>query len=303
MDDTQPSNLSTGVEAIKTFLNPPTDQPTQQASDEAPAPQTEVNPEELPIEGEESQGDESLYEVKVDGEVKKVPLEELIKGYQLEAHYTQKSQKLAEERKALETERAALSGVNQKFEQLNEVVTYLTQVNNYVESTIPPEPDESLLDTSPREFYRQQKAREAAIQSLMAIRGTIDHTKAQAKEVVKELQKAGAAVISQKMPELMTNDGANRLYGYLQDSYGYSSEQIQSNIDPNLFIIAEKARRYDEIQGKVVKPVSNPQRVMKQQAPRNLNQNSDYLAAKKAFKERGDTKSSIPVFKNILNNK
>lgn len=314
MDDTQASNLTTsqGADAIKSILYPTQDQPAEQVSQDAPAHDgSEVELESVSddVESQETTEDESgddgdLYEVKVNGQVLKVPLQELIKGYQLESDYTRKTQKLAEERKALDVERSVISSVNQKFEQLNEVVTYLTQVNDYVERTLPPEPDENLLDTSPREFYRQQKAREQAIQSLMAIRGTVEQTKAQAKQVVQELQKQGSIVISQKMPDLMTPDGANRLYGYLAESYGYTGDQINNNIDPNLFIIAEKARRYDEMQGKVVKPASQPQKVMKPaQKPRPLQNSNQLQAARQSFKANGTTTSAVPLIKNILNNK
>lgn len=308
MDDSTASLTTTqGAQAIKSILYPTQDQPTPQASINAPAPEAEVTPEQASdsdIETQEVEVDENLddsgelYEVIVDGETKQVPLEELIKGYQLEAHYTKKSQKLAEERKAFEAERLTTHGINQKFEQLNEVVTYLTQVNNYVESTIPPEPDDSLLDTSPREYFKQKQAREQALQGLMAIRGTVEQTKAQAKQVVAELQKQGAAVISQKMPELMTQEGSTRLYSYLTESYGYTGEQINANVDPNLFIIAEKARRFDEMQGKVVSPSVAVKKPVKQvQKPRPLTNNSQVQTARDSFKSNGDLRSAAALIK------
>jgi hypothetical protein len=56
--------------------------------------------------------------VTLDGEVKKVPLADLLKGYQREADYTRKTQALAEQRRAYEAERAqAAQAIQQQYSQ------------------------------------------------------------------------------------------------------------------------------------------------------------------------------------------
>ncbi len=60
--------------------------------------ETEVEEEELP----------QTFKVKAAGEEKDVTLDDLIKGYQLGADYTKKTTEVAEQRKAVEAERAAI---------------------------------------------------------------------------------------------------------------------------------------------------------------------------------------------------
>ncbi|MGC1477334.1 MAG: hypothetical protein WA804_15915 [Terriglobales bacterium] len=65
---------------------------------------------------------ESFYKmpvaVTIDGTVQKVPLADLLKGYQQESSYTQKSQQLAEQRRAYETERQqAAQQIQAQFNQ------------------------------------------------------------------------------------------------------------------------------------------------------------------------------------------
>lgn len=307
MDDTSTGNLTTeqGAGAIKSLLYPQDQAPQPQSIQEDAAPTSEqVEPEaEADIEYEGDDGDTlpELFEVKVNGETMEVTLEELKKGYQLERDYTQKSQKLAEERKAIEAERGALSGINSKFEQLNEVVNYVQQVNAYVESNLPPEPDRSLLQSNPAAYIEQKEARQAALMSLAAIHQRMEQTKAQAKEAMAELQKHGAAVIQQKMPELMTSEGSAKLYGYLQESYGYSPEVINANVDANLFILAEKARRWDEMQNKVVSPAKQPQRVVKQaQKPRQVQSSQQLQKAQQSFREKPNVNNAAQLIKGFI---
>ena len=62
-------------------------------------------------EQEDSEQEEKkrTYRVKASGEEKDVTLDELVKNYQLGADYTKKSQAVAEERKAVEAERHAVT--------------------------------------------------------------------------------------------------------------------------------------------------------------------------------------------------
>lgn len=266
MEDVQPNTLTTeqGAERIKSLMFPET----------APAKQEEPPEGQAPIETDEGESDEAeeldetegaeesqegddlpeLYTVKVDGEEKDVSIDELIKGYQLESHYTKKSQQLAEDQKVVAEERKILSNVTQKFEQLDEVVTYLSGVNNFLESTIPPMPSIDLAKTNPAEYIQQKEQRELYLQNMGGIHQHMQQTKEKAKAIVADLQAAGAKVLRQKMPEILEPQNITGLYSYLQDSYGYQKEQIDNNVDPNLFIMAEKARRYDDMISKAAKP-------------------------------------------------
>lgn len=57
----------------------------------------------------------------------------------------------------------------------------------------------------------------------------------------------GIGLIQEEMPELLNIENAERLYQYLEKEYGYSADVLDRCLEAELFIIAEKARRYDEI--------------------------------------------------------
>jgi len=92
------------------------EQETEQAQAQEAEPQTEeveqTEAEEGEAEEQEDDGQEEeeqpRYKVKAAGEEKEVTLDDLIKGYQLGADYTKKTTEVAEQRKAVEAERAAI---------------------------------------------------------------------------------------------------------------------------------------------------------------------------------------------------
>lgn len=309
MEDVQQNTLTTeqGAERIKSLMFPEAAQPQEQPPQEEGQVQEEVTEEELPEEAIEElpeDGDDlpELYTVKVDGEEKQVPLEELIKGYQLESHYTVKSQKLAEEQKVVAEERKILSNISTKLEQLNDVVTYLGGVNEYLESTMPPAPSIDLAKTNPAEYIQQKEAREIYLRNMGQIAHKVAQTKEQAKAIVSEMQAAGAKVIRQKMPELLEAQNITSLYSYLQDSYGYGKEVIDQNVDPNLFIMAEKARRYDDMMTKAVKPDYVKEKTFKPKPKPKARQGqfSQQQAVMSKFKEKPTTENAARAIRELL---
>ncbi|MEW8195223.1 MAG: hypothetical protein AB2793_16040, partial [Candidatus Thiodiazotropha sp.] len=101
---------------------------TETDSEESGKPESEESESELEEETEEIELDadvfasalglednalditdegEIKFKTKIDGKENAVTLAELLKGYQLEGHVTQKSQKLSEDRRAFEQERDA----------------------------------------------------------------------------------------------------------------------------------------------------------------------------------------------------
>lgn len=73
------------------------------------------------------------YKIKAAGEEKEVTVDELIKNYQLGADYTKKTQEIAEQRKAIEAEAAAVQQASQVrdlyLQRLQMVEGFLTQQN------------------------------------------------------------------------------------------------------------------------------------------------------------------------------
>lgn len=77
--------------------------------------------------------DTVTYKVKAAGEEKEVTVDELIRNYQLGADYTKKTQEIAEQRKAIEAEAAAVQQASQVrdlyLQRLQMVEGFLTQQN------------------------------------------------------------------------------------------------------------------------------------------------------------------------------
>ena len=103
----------------------------------------EVTEDEEGIEGEvetelvdseeEEQEQPSTFKVKAAGEEREVTLEQLIEGYQLGQDYTKKTQKLSEDKRAVEAERTKIEEANQLRDQyaqrLKMMESFLNQQN------------------------------------------------------------------------------------------------------------------------------------------------------------------------------
>jgi len=96
----------------------------------------EVDETDDPEYSEESEPVEEVkprYKAKVGGEEVEVELDELINGYQRSKDYTQKSQALAEQRKAIDAERQHLEQVKQErqayAQKLKALDSFLSQQN------------------------------------------------------------------------------------------------------------------------------------------------------------------------------
>ena len=80
--------------------------PTEEKASEPPAKVEENKPQDA--QGEESQAPEPTYEIKVDGETRKVTMQELTNLAQMGADYTKKTQALADSRRQVDAMMAAL---------------------------------------------------------------------------------------------------------------------------------------------------------------------------------------------------
>jgi hypothetical protein len=83
---------------------------------EQPTPEAQQQETEVVVEQQEAE-ETPRYRVKAAGEEREVSLDDLIKSYQLGTDYTQKTQALAEQRKAIEAEKAAVEQAKQLRDQ------------------------------------------------------------------------------------------------------------------------------------------------------------------------------------------
>lgn len=247
------------------------EQTTEQETYDSEAEETELEDE---TEGTETdsedyddggEDDGELYEVIVNGEKSQVPLEELINGYQRNKDYTTKAQKVAQERKIIQEQKKILES---QLKPIIEDKQVLQDTRSYLlaslEQSKPQKPSIDMLDPNdPSSNVRYQRALAMYDQQLEAYNTqkqqieTYFQKKSEVEQKVrKAYEKQGQLYLQQKMPELFEEERAQKLYGYLM-TFDYSQEDINKNVDPRLFIIAEKARRYDEGLSKDLRPTQN----------------------------------------------
>ena len=99
---------------------------------EEPTNDDTPEPEEQPTE------EPTLYKVKVNGEEQEVTLQELLDGYSRTADYTNKTQKLGEERRQLESEKAAIT---EQMELINLQTRFGVPISNEMRQQISAQAD------------------------------------------------------------------------------------------------------------------------------------------------------------------
>jgi hypothetical protein len=185
--------------------------------------------------------------VVVDGEELEVTEEELVKGYSRTADYTRKTQKLAEERRAFETE---LVAVTEERKRYADVVTKLEQRLEQ-ES---PEPDWAELRATlePGEFAAQwaewgqhkeklekvkaeaARARELAMQS---------EAERMTQHLLSERQKLVEKVPEWKDPQKL-EAAYQELLGFAKEA-GYTDDELAQVTDHRAVMLMRKAMLYD----------------------------------------------------------
>lgn len=129
---------------------------------EEPDPEDEEDAEAQADADDPTEGDESneqddaepeadpakTYRVKIDGEEVEVTEDELLKGYSREKDYTRKTQALAEDRKAVLTEKQAAAAARAEYADKLGIVAKIIEQSQ-------PRVDQSLRTTNPAEWSAQ----------------------------------------------------------------------------------------------------------------------------------------------------
>lgn len=279
MADTAPAtgDLNAAASAIEGLLagdDLPDNQPQEQQDAQAEAPpQGEADnadqPDAQPEEGQDAQEegdaeeeqpqavapDDLLYTVTIDGKPEQVSVKELSNGYLRQRDYTQKTQALAQEKRAFEPERAQVVQERQQYAQLIPLVV------NFLQSQAPPEPPLQLLDTDPIEYQRQrayfdnfQRRLHASTIEQQRMAARIEQDRAQAIEqiVAQGREKLVEAVPEWKDPKKWEAD--RKAIAEYAMSIGYSEEEIAQATDPRAIVAMRKARLYDELMARKPQP-------------------------------------------------
>jgi len=192
--------------------------------------------------------------VTVNGQDEEVTLNELRNGYMKDVDYRQKTMDLQKDKEGVETEFNQLQETRKKF---------VEHIDNLGQMMVKPFSDDQLARIKAdqgwedySEAKEQNEAHDKKIAVLQQARDeTINQGKADFKVKLDALKVSEKAAIVAAIPELAKKENEEKLHKFLS-SMNFTEEQIESTVDHRLFIMAEKARKYDELQKKGKKKIN-----------------------------------------------
>lgn len=299
--------VDTGAEAQ------PEEEQSESESEEVESaePQDEALESSEEVEGDEEESEEEAprdekFIVKVDGKEIEVPKEELIRGYQREADYTRKTQKLAEERKLVESE----------FQQVRAEREYTSQLIGQLQQKLqeyePPEPDWNRLEVEdPTEYARQWTSHQRRQQQKYAIQAEelriAQLQNADAQKHIQATLAAETARLKEKIPEWNSPEKAKAEgkalleYGQI---LGFSEQELNTITDSRALLALHKAWKYDQMMSKrpefQAKIKKAPRMVTPGSAGNVSSKSSDLNNAKKRLAQTGSVRDAASLFEKFI---
>lgn len=299
--------VDTGAEAQ------PEEEQSESESEEVEGaePQDEALESSEEVEGDEEESEEEApreekFVVKVDGKEIEVPKEELIRGYQREADYTRKTQKLAEERKLVESEFQQVRAEREYTSQL------LGQLQQKLQEYEPPEPDWNRLEVEdPTEYARQWTSHQRRQQQKYAIQAEelriAQLQNADAQKHIHATLAAETARLKEKIPEWNSPEKAKAegkaLLEYGQ-VLGFSEQELNTITDSRALLALHKAWKYDQMMSKrpefQAKIKKAPRMVTPGSAGNVSSKSSDLNNAKKRLAQTGSVRDAASLFEKFI---
>jgi hypothetical protein len=281
------------------MLNP---QPTEEPTEETQQPEAESQPEDNNEPEAEAQPEVKTFKVKVDGEEIEVPEDEVLKGYSRTSDYTRKTQKLAEERKALEAESQHVKAEREQYAQgLQALKTQLATAQ---------EPDwAKLADEDPIEFVKQKELHRDRKEKLALVeqeqRKVAELQTYEQQRALQTYIQDEQVKLTQAIPEwkdAKTAQTEKEKIASFALSLGYSEADIAQIYDHRAVVALRKAALYDEVMSKAKSQVEKAKDAPKTARPGNLQPvpNKQYLAQKEQFKSTGSLKDAAGLAKLLL---
>jgi len=180
---------------------------------------------------------EPTYKVKVNGEEREVPVEELRKGYMMESDYRKKTSEVARQRDELLKEKELLA---QKLAQAEELLISEAEDLNSPENL-------ELKEYDPAEYYKKKEALEAKATRLAEKKK--EALEFQQQQSMQRLEKE-KELLFQAVPEWLdegTQTQEAKLINDMLVNMGIEGDDLKPFIDHRLLVIARKAAMYDKL--------------------------------------------------------
>jgi hypothetical protein len=295
------------------------------SQEEQPEAQAEANDSEAESDAEESyeDSDESeveqddgndeqeeppKYRVKAAGEEREVTLDELIKSYQLGTDYTKKSQAVAEERKAIESERQRIEEAKYLRDQYADRLQVIEQMLNQQPQT---EDLDYLKENDPIGYavkVAELSQRDKQLAQVQAERQRIaEQQQRERQEQLGQVVQAEARKLAEAIPEYADPQKGETVRQQLREfglKAGFSDNELANVYDSRAVLTLWKAMQYDKLQSAkpgITKKVSEAPKVMKSGVSQQRDSGNEELRKLKArAKQSGRVADAARAFEKFL---
>src|SRR5882672_60705 len=247
------------------------------------------------------------FTIKVNGETTKVPLRELIQGYQRTEDYHRKTQDLATHRRDLQTAHSKVADqLGQKFSLADGIVQTVRQL---LVGDVNLADMQRLRMENPQAWLVQRQAMTDRVEQVDGILTRIkSEIERHHSDTAQQRNANLAALVDQELETVRRHipgwdkDGKGRLVKYLTDS-GFVQDELNQIYDSRMLRIAEKARLYDAFQAekkqsmqkKAAKPpktvAANGGQLQKKASP-TVQKQRDFRSRQKVAKQTGNMRDA-----------
>ena len=272
-----------------------------EANGEVESEEAEYSEESEPVEEVKPR-----YKAKVGGEEVEVELDELINGYQRSKDYTQKSQALAEQRKAIDAERGHLEQVKQErqayAQKLKALDSFLSQQNKG-------EDLEVLKETDPIGYavkVAEQSQREKQLAVVRAEQQRIaQQQQAEQQQSLQNHLKSESEKLTSVIPELATpkGDAIRKEIREYAKSVGWSDQELASVYDHRAVLTLYKAMKFEQLQkGKpeTLKKVQQAPKMLKPGTSAPNSKSSQEKQVMQKLRQSGKVRDAAAAFERFL---
>ncbi len=281
---------------------------SQPETEEAPEEYVEADEPELVDSEEAEEQPTRTFRVKAAGEEREVTETELIEGYQLGADYTKKTQKLAEERKAVEAERAKIqeaTKLRDQYAQRLQMMEQFLQQQNKGENL------EALKEVDPI-GYAVKVAEQAQREKQLAILQQEQQRIAQQQQAEQsERLQQHLAEESQKLTSLIPGYGDQKTGDQIRKdireyakSIGWSDQELANLYDSRAVLSLYQGMKYAKLQSNkpaIAKKVEAAPKMLKAgtSVPRNAEAEQNKKLHQK-LRQTGKVRDAALLFEKFL---
>lgn len=261
------------------------------------------------VDSEEVEPEQTrTFKVKAAGEERDVTLEQLVEGYQLGQDYTKKTQTLAEQRKAVEAERARIEEANKLRDQYAQRLQMMEQ---FLNQQTKGEDLEALKEVDPIGYAvkvaeQAQREKQLAVlqqeQQRIAEKQQAERSEHLQKHLAEESQKLSTAIQGYGDPK--TGDQIRKDIREYAKSIGWTDAELANLYDSRAVLSLYHGMKFSQLQSKkpeltkkvVAAPkmmkagVSQPRNVQQEQTKKQINQ----------LRKSGKVTDAAKVFEQFL---